>query len=70
MRASTPTSSGHRLRDSKVGSGGHYVEIEVTGDCSDADLAIIERLAQAADTRPVLVSRTARTLRMRTGGEP
>lgn len=46
------TSSGHRLRDSKVGSGGHFVEIEITGDCSDAELATIERIAQAADTRP------------------
>ncbi len=64
------TSSGHRLRDSKVGSGGHYVEIEVTGDCPDADLATIERLAQAADTRSVVVSRVARPLRARTGGEP
>lgn len=64
------TSSGHRLRDSKVGSGGHYVEIEVTGDCPDRDLATIERLAQAADTRPVVVSRIARPLRAPTGGEP
>lgn len=64
------TSSGHRLRDSKVGSGGHYVEIEVTGDCPDADLATVERLAQVADTRPVIVSRVALPLRGRTGGEP
>lgn len=64
------TSSGHRLRDSKVGSGGHYVEIEVTGDCPDADLATIARLAQAADTRPVVVSRIARRSRARAGGEP
>ena len=54
------TSSNHRLRDSKVGSGGHFVEIEVTGECSDADLATIERIAQAADTRPVVVRRVAR----------
>lgn len=62
------TSSNHRLRDSKVGSGGHYVEIEVTGECPDADLATIERLAQAADTRPVLVSRAAARSRRAAGG--
>lgn len=55
------TSSSHRLRDSKVGSGRHFVEIEVTGDCSGADLATIERLAQAADTRPVMVRRVGRS---------
>ncbi len=63
------TSANHRLRDSKVGSGGHYVEIEVTGDCPDADLATITRLAQAADTRPVVVSRV-RGRAARTGGAP
>ena len=57
------TSSNHRLRDSKVGSGGHYVEIEVTGECPDADLATIQRIAQAADTRPVVVRRTVRSTR-------
>ncbi|KAB2756675.1 MULTISPECIES: hypothetical protein [Brucella/Ochrobactrum group] len=61
------TSSGHRLRDSKVGSGGHFVEIEITGDCSDAELATIERIAQAADTRPVAVRRAARLGRMTSG---
>ncbi|HQS08167.1 hypothetical protein [Reyranella sp.] len=61
------TSSGHRLRDSKVGSGGHFVEIEITGDCSDAELATIERIAQAADTRPVAVRRAARPGRMTSG---
>lgn len=64
------TSSGHRLRDSKVGGGGHYVEIEVTGPCSDGDLATIERIAQAADTRPVLVSRVTAQSRRRAGGAP
>lgn len=49
------TSSNHRLRDSHVGRAGHWVDIEVRGDCSDADLALIERLAQ--HTRPVLVRR-------------
>lgn len=51
------TSSNHRLRDSHVGRAGHWVNIEVRGECSDADLPLIERLAQAADTRPVLVRR-------------
>lgn len=54
------TLSNHRLRDSKVGSGSHFVEIEVTGDCPDADLATIERVAQAADRRPVMVRRAPR----------
>ncbi|MBB3811648.1 hypothetical protein FHS81_003764 [Pseudochelatococcus contaminans] len=49
------TSSSHRLRDSHVGRSGHWVEIEVRGDCSMAELALIERLAKAADTRPVVV---------------
>ena len=51
------TSSNHRLRDSHVGRAGHWVDLEVRGPCSDADLALIERLAQAADTRPVMVRR-------------
>lgn len=33
------------------------IEIEVRGACSDADLALIERLAQATKTRPVMVQR-------------
>ena len=45
------TSSNHRLRDSHVGRAGHWVDIEVRGDCSVAELALIERLARAADTR-------------------
>ena len=51
------TSSNHRLRDSHVGRAGHWIDIEVRGECSDADFALIEHLAQAADTRPVLVRR-------------
>jgi len=51
------TSSNHRLRDSHVGRAGHWIDIEVRGECSDAEFALIERLAQAADTRPVLVHR-------------
>jgi hypothetical protein len=52
------TSSNHRLRDSHVGRAGHWVDIEVHGDCSVAELALIERLARAADTRPVVVRRS------------
>ncbi|MGI9377720.1 MAG: hypothetical protein ACR2PC_16755 [Tsuneonella suprasediminis] len=33
------------------------LEIEVRGACSDAELALIERLAQATETRPVVVQR-------------
>jgi hypothetical protein len=51
------TSSGHRLRDSHVGRSGHWVDIQVRGICSDADLALVERLAQALDRRPVVVRR-------------
>jgi hypothetical protein len=56
-RESFYTISNHRLRDSYVGRSGHWVDIEVAGDCSDEDLALIERLAKAADTRPVQVRR-------------
>lgn len=49
------TSSNHRLRDSHVGRGGHWVDIEVFGKASDEDLATIQRLAQMADTRSVHV---------------
>jgi hypothetical protein len=51
------TSSNHRLRDSHVGRSGHWVDIQVHGICSDAELALIERLAQAVDDRPVVVRR-------------
>jgi len=51
------TSSNHRVRDSHVGRAGHWVDIEVRGDCSETDLSLIRRLAQAADTRPVIVRR-------------
>ena len=52
------TSSNHRLRDSHVGRAGHWVDIEVRGDCSVAQIALIERLARAADARPVVVRRS------------
>ncbi|AMB44357.1 hypothetical protein [Methylobacterium sp. AMS5] len=51
------TSSNHRLRDSHVGRGGHWIDIAVRGTCSDADLALIRQLAQAMDTRPIVVRR-------------
>jgi hypothetical protein len=51
------TSSAHRLRESHVGRFGHWVEIIVRGECSDAEFALIRRLARAADTRPVEVRR-------------
>jgi hypothetical protein len=53
------TCSNHRLRDSHVGSGGHWVDIEILGTCSDKELALIARLAQEADTRFVRVRRAA-----------
>lgn len=43
------TCSNHRLRDSHVGRAGHWVEIEVSGECSDDNLVLIERLARDAD---------------------
>jgi hypothetical protein len=51
------TSSNHRLRDSHVGRAGHWIDIEVIGDCSDEDLALIECLARLDDARPVHVRR-------------
>jgi hypothetical protein len=51
------TSSSHRLRDSHVGRAGHWIDLEVRGDCSEFELELIRRLAQAADTRPVHVRR-------------
>lgn len=44
-------------------------DIEVRGVCSDADLALIERLAQAADPGPVAVRRIERPIG-REGGAP
>lgn len=53
------TSSNHRLRDSHVGRSGHWIDLEVRGDCTDAELELIRRLAQQADTRPVFVRHVA-----------
>lgn len=58
------TSSNHRLRDSHVGSGGHWVDIEVRGPVTDAQLTLIQQLAQAADTRPVSARRAERPIPM------
>ncbi|MBB6414079.1 hypothetical protein [Mesorhizobium sangaii] len=53
------TPSSHRLRDSHVSRAGHWIDLEVRGDCSDAELDLIRRLAQEADARPVVVRRVA-----------
>jgi hypothetical protein len=45
-----------RLRPTST-VGSHSVDVEVRGECSDADLALIQRLAEAQDTRPVVVRR-------------
>lgn len=50
-------SSDYHLHHSHVGRIGQWIEIEVRGECSEADHALIVHLAQAADTRPVLVRR-------------
>lgn len=62
------TCAPHRLRASKVGEAGHWVEIRVLGDCTDEDLTLIERLAQAVDSRRVEVRRSATGLRRDGGG--
>lgn len=64
------TSSNHRLCDSHVGRAGHWVELEVRGECSDAELELIRRLAQLADTRPVIVRRVATLTTAGRAGEP
>lgn len=55
--ASFYTSSNHRLRDSHVGRAGHWIDIEVKGRCSNAELQVIHDLAQTANSRPVVVRR-------------
>jgi len=62
------TSAGHRLRDSKVGEGSHWVDIRVIGDCTDEDLALIERLSQAVGNRGVSVRRSAACSKQGGGG--
>jgi hypothetical protein len=51
------TASNHGPRDSHNGGASHRIDIEVRGNCSDVELALIARLAQAAHTRPVVVRR-------------
>ena len=51
------TSAAHRLRDSQVGSAGHWIDLRVIGECADAELLEIQSLAQQTDTRPVFTSR-------------
>jgi hypothetical protein len=51
------TSSGHRLRDSKVGDAGHWVDLRVSSEVSDAELRHIAALAQAEEDRVVKVTR-------------
>jgi hypothetical protein len=56
------TSSGMRLRDSWVGSGGHWVEIVVhrpRHNVSDAELEQLTAMAQAIDPRPCVARRKA-----------
>lgn len=50
-------SSDHYLRHSHVDRVGQRIEIEVRGECSEIDRALIEHLAHAADTWPVHVRR-------------
>lgn len=50
-------SSGQHLRHDHVGRVGQWIEIEVRGECSEADHALIGHLGQAADSQPVLVRR-------------
>jgi hypothetical protein len=46
------------------------ITLDVRGVCSGADLALIERLAQAAEPRPVKVQRIERTSAVTGDGEP
>ena len=43
--------------ESSVGRSGHCVSIDASASCCDADLAVIQTLAQSASTRPVIVQR-------------
>jgi hypothetical protein len=44
-----------RLRDSKVGQGGHFVDVEVLEGDSPAVRTKLQQLVEGSDTRPVLV---------------
>ena len=50
-----PGPSHHRLPDGPAGDTGGTFDIQVKGPCSESDLRLIERLAQAASNRPVIV---------------
>jgi hypothetical protein len=56
------TSSGHRLRDSWVGSSGHWIDLVVKEprNPSDDELEELQVLAQQVDSRPVRVRRYQR----------
>jgi hypothetical protein len=64
------TTAGHRLRDSRIGEAGHWIDIQVRGACPDEDLDLIRRLAQDIDNRPVVVRRGGRAEREESLDEP
>jgi len=49
--------SDHRLRDAHLRHASQWIDIDVSGPCSDVELALIELLAQAGDPRPVIARR-------------
>lgn len=49
----------HRLHGSHPRRASHWLDVEVTGRCTDIELGLIERLAQAGNTRPVVARRAA-----------
>jgi hypothetical protein len=57
------TCASHRLRDSHVGRDGYWIDIRVSGRCSDADLIRIQQLAQEGETRLVVARRAIRPKR-------
>jgi len=48
-----------RLGGPHHGRSSHWVDLKISGVCSDAELALIERLAQAVETRPVVARRAS-----------
>ena len=60
LNESSDTLANHRQPDSHAGRSGHLVDIEVWGECSDADLVLIGRLTEAADKRPAAVRRAGK----------
>ncbi len=51
-------SSLHWPLDGPASAAAETLDIQVNGPCSESDLRLIERLAQAASSRPVIVRRT------------